>query len=159
MNHAMKRMILLSLSIAAIFATGCSTTSKSSCCDTASASSSPPKAKSTAFEGSWTGHDVTPGREGPASLLVSGHTLEFHGAASNDWLKATFTLHDDTNPKQCTGVVIECPQADYVGKTFYAIYKIEGDTLTVAGNEPGNTNIASAFDDPGARQIVFKHDQ
>jgi len=159
MNHAMKRMILLSLSIAAIFATGCSTTSQSSCCDPASASSPPPKPKLTAIEGSWTGQEVTPGREGPASLLVSGRTLEFHGAASDDWLKGTFTLHEETNPKQLTGAIIECPAQDYVGKNFYAIYKIEGDTLTVAGNEPGNTNIPTLFDDPGARQIVFKHDQ
>ena len=144
MNHAMKRMILIPVSIALIFASGCST---------------PRKASSTVFEGSWTGHDVTPGREGPASLLVSGHTLEFHGADANDWLKGTFTLREDANPKQLAGVIIECPAQDYVGKNFYAIYKIEGDTLTVAGNEPGNTNIPSAFDDPGTRQIVFQHDQ
>ncbi len=111
------------------------------------------------LEGSWTGHDVTPGREGPASLLVSGHTLEFHGAEANDWLKGTFTLHEDTNPKQLTGIVTECPAQDYIGKKVYSIYKLEGDTLTVAGNEPGNTNFPSAFDDPTTRQLVFKHDQ
>jgi uncharacterized protein (TIGR03067 family) len=144
MNHAMKRMILVPLSVATIFASGCSTTTKTN---------------STVFEGSWTGHDVGAGHEGNASLLVSGHTLEFHGADPNDWLKATFTLRDDTNPRQCNGVVIECPQADYVGKNFYSIYKIENGALTVAGNEPGDTNIPSTFDTPGTRQIVFKHDQ
>jgi len=140
----MKKVILISLSIAAIFASGCST---------------PTKSNSTVFEGSWTGRDVTPGREGPASLLVSGDTLEFHGADPTDWLKATFTLHDDTNPKQCDGVVIECPEHDYVGKNFYSIYKIEDGILAVAGNEPGNTNIPSTFDAPGTRQIIFKREQ
>jgi len=103
-------MILLSVSLALIFASGCST---------------PTKTNSTVFEGSWTGRDVTPGREGTASLLVSGHTLEFHGAEANDWLKGTFTLHEDTNPKQLTGIVTECPAQDYVGKNVCAIYKIE----------------------------------
>jgi hypothetical protein len=144
MNHAMKTMLLIPLSIAVILASGCST---------------PSKRNSTVFEGSWTGHEVTPGREGPASLLVSGHTLEFHGAGPNDWLRGTFTLRDDTNPKQCVGIVTECPQADYVGKNFYSIFKIENGTLTVSGNEPGDTNIPSAFGSPGTRQIVFKHDQ
>jgi uncharacterized protein (TIGR03067 family) len=137
-------MILIPVSIALIFASGCAT---------------PTKPNSTVLEGSWNGHDITPGREGTASLLVSGHTLEFHGADPNDWLKGTFTLRDDTNPRQCNGVVIECPQADYVGKNFYSIYKIENGTLTATGNEPGNTNIPSAFDDPASRQLIFKHDQ
>src|SRR5690242_18942796 len=149
MNHPMKTRILTALSIAAIFATGCSTTSQSSCCDTTSASSTPPKPKSTAFEGSWTGREVTPGREGPASLLVSGHTLEFHGSASDDWLKGTFTLHEDTNPKQLTGTVTECPAADYIGKGVYSIYKIEDGALTIAGNEPGDSNAPASFDASG----------
>ncbi len=159
MNHPMKKVILIPLSVAVIFAAGCSTPSQSSCCAAASGSSTPPKANSTVFEGSWNGHEVTPGREGPASLLVSGHTLEFHGAGPNDWLKGTFTLRNDTNPKQCVGIITECAAADYVGKNFYSIYKIEAGTLTVAGNEPGDTNIPSTFDAPGTRQIVFKHDQ
>ena len=102
---------------------------------------------------------MTPGREGPASLLVSGHTLEFHGAASDDWLKGTFTLHEETNPRQLTGTVTECAAADYVGKGVYSIFKIEDGALTLAGNEPGDTNIPSAFDASGTRQFVFKHDQ
>ncbi len=100
-----------------------------------------------------------PGHEGPASLLVSGHTMKFHGWDLSDWLKGTITLREDTNPKQLVGTVTECPAQDYVGKEVHAIFKIEGDTLIVAGNEPGNTNIPLVFNDPATRQFVFKHDQ
>jgi uncharacterized protein (TIGR03067 family) len=85
--------------------------------------------------------------------------LEFHGAYANDWLKGTFTLREDTNPKQFVGVVTECAGPEYVGRNCYAIYKLEDGTLTVAGNEPGVSGFPSAFDASGSRQFVFKHNQ
>ena len=42
------------------------------------------------------------------------------------------------------------------GKTAYAIYLLEGDTLTLTANEPGDPNVPGSFDAPGARQFVFK---
>jgi uncharacterized protein (TIGR03067 family) len=155
----MKNIILIPLSIAALFAAGCSTPSASNPAAAASASSTPSKTLTTAFEGSWNGREVTPGRGGQVSLNVSGQNLEFHGADANDWLKGTFTLREDTNPKQWAGIITECASPEYVGKKAYAIYKIEDGTLTIAGNEPGDSNIPSAFDAPGARQFVFQHDQ
>ena len=55
--------------------------------------------------------------------------LEFHGANPQEWYKATFTLREDTTPKQLEAVVTECPVARYVGKTAHAIYKIETASL------------------------------
>jgi uncharacterized protein (TIGR03067 family) len=159
----MKRIILFSLSVAALFVSGCSTPSASNSASTPPAaapeSPAPAKAAPTAFEGSWKGREATPGREGPASLAVSGQSLEFHGAEANDWLKGTFTLREDTNPKLCIGIITDCSDAQYVGKKFYAIYRIEDGTMTISGNEPGNTDIPSTFDAPGTREIIFKHDQ
>jgi uncharacterized protein (TIGR03067 family) len=157
-NHDMERMILISLSMAALFASGCSTPSASNSVAVASEHPVPSESNSTAFEGLWNGRETTPGQEGPASLTVSHQTLEFHGAAADDWLKGTFTLRDDTNPKQFLGVVTECAVPEYVGKMCYAIYKIEDGKLIVAGNEPGVSSIPPAFDAPGSRQFVFKHD-
>ena len=37
-----------------------------------------------------------------------------------------------------------------------AIYRIESDTLTIAGNEPGNPNAPDGFDAPGAARLEFK---
>jgi uncharacterized protein (TIGR03067 family) len=155
----MQKVILIPLSIAAIFVSGCSTPSESKSAAAASESSTPPKAALTAFEGSWTGHDVTPGQEGTDSLTVSGENFDFHGADANDWLKGTFTLREDTNPKQWVGIVTDCASQEYIGKKCIAIYRIENGTLTVAGYSPGDPNIPPAFDAPNTRQIVFKHNQ
>ena len=92
-------------------------------------------------------------------LTVSGQSLEFHGSDANDWLKATFTVREDTTPKQWAGIITECSETQYVGKKSYAIYRIEDGTLTISGYEPGNSNIPSAFDASGTRQFVFKHEQ
>jgi uncharacterized protein (TIGR03067 family) len=154
----MKRVILIPLSVAALFASGCSTSSESHSSAVASASATTPKANPTVLEGSWHGHETTPGQQGTASLIVSGQSLEFHGAAGNDWLKATFALREDANPKEWVGTITDCANAEYVGKKAYAIYSLENGTLTIAGNEPGNTDIPATFDASGSRGFVFKHD-
>ncbi len=77
----------------------------------------------------------------------------------NDWIKATFTVRDDTDPKQWAGVITECADSEYVGKKSYVIYRLEDGTLTISGYEPGNSNIPSKFDADGTRQFVFKHVQ
>jgi uncharacterized protein (TIGR03067 family) len=81
--------------------------------------------------------------------------LEFHGANPQEWYKASYTLREDTTPKQLDAVVTDCPMARYVGKTAHAIYKIEAGKFTLAGNEPGNPAVPAGFDAPGARQIIF----
>jgi uncharacterized protein (TIGR03067 family) len=155
----MKRVILIPLSVAALLAFGCSTSSESHANAVASASAATPaKTNPTVLEGSWHGHETTPGQQGPASLIVSGPSLEFHGAAGNDWLKATFALREDTTPKEWVGTITDCANAEYIGKKAYAIYRLENGTLTIAGNEPGNTDIPATFDSPGSRGFVFKHD-
>ncbi len=155
----MRRLILIPLSIAALFASGCSTPAESNPPAAGAGSSTPTKTGLTAFEGSWIGRDLTPGQEGPATLNVSGQNIEFHGTDANDWLKGTFTLREDTTPKQFVGIVSECGAPEYAGKYCYAIYKIEDGALTVAGYEPGITNFPRAFDAPDARELVFKHSQ
>jgi uncharacterized protein (TIGR03067 family) len=114
------------------------------------------KPDSVTLQGTWKGQDIGAGANGSSSLVLSGANLEFHGANSNEWYKATFTLREDTNPKQLVAVITECPFAQYVGKTANAIYQIQDGTLTITGNEPGNPAVPAAFDAPGARQIVFK---
>ena len=82
--------------------------------------------------------------------------MEFRGADDNDWCKGTFSLREDTNPKRLTGVITEAPDAQFVGKTANAIYKIENGTLTIAGNQPGNLDAPASFDAPGARLLFLK---
>jgi uncharacterized protein (TIGR03067 family) len=155
----MKKLFLISVSIAALFASGCSTPSQDNPAHAPSETPAPPKTIATVFEGSWKGRDVTPGNEGPVSLIVSGLNLEFHGAEPDDWLKGTFTLHEDTNPKQLVGVVTDGASADNIGKKIHAIYKIEDGTLTITGGGLDDSGFPSSFDATGTRQLVFKHSQ
>jgi len=155
----MKRMIPIFLFIAAMFASGCSTPGESNSPPVASEASTPPKTVSTPFEGSWKGRDMTLGSEGSVSLTVSGQTLEFHGAATDDWVKGTFTLREDASPKQFVAIVTDCAAPENIGKKSHAIYKIEDGTLTISGNELGDPNFPATFDAPGSRQLVFKHSQ
>ena len=113
------------------------------------------KPDSVALQGTWSGSEVGAETQGSPSLTVNGTTLEFHGANPQEWYKATFTLQEDTTPKQLEAVVTECPFPKYVGKTAHAIYKIEDGKLTLTGNEPGNPAVPASFDAQGARQIVF----
>ena len=159
----MKKFILIPISVAAIFLSGCSTPSKTtdSAPPAATAETPPPAAKSspTALEGAWKGRDVTPGQEGSATLKFTGQTVEFHGATEDDWLKGTFTIHEDTTPKQWIGTVTDCPSADAIGKKCYAIYKLEDGTLTIGGYPIGTEEFPTAFDAPNLREFVFKRDQ
>ena len=110
---------------------------------------------SSVLHGAWNGQEVGAKTQGSPSLIFEGTTLEFHGANPQEWYKATFTLREDTAPKQLDAVVTECPVPKYVGKTAHAIYKIEDGKFTLTGNEPGNPAVPTSFDARGARQIIF----
>jgi len=114
-----------------------------------------PQPDSVVLQGTWRGQEAGATTKGSPSLAISGTTLEFHGANPQEWYKGTFTLREDTLPKQLEAVVTECPFPGYVGKTSHAIYKLEDGKLTLAGNEPGNPAVPANFDAPGSRQLVF----
>ena len=157
----MKTTISILAAVAVLALSGCSTSSTSNpptASESPSPAPAPPKAHATAFEGHWAGHDLS-AQNAPATLSVSGQSIEFHGAEADDWLKGTFTLREDTDPKQFVGVISDCANSDFIGKNCFAIYKIEDGTLTVAGYSPGTSGFPPAFDAPGARELVFKHDQ
>jgi uncharacterized protein (TIGR03067 family) len=155
----MKRMFLIHVALAAICATGCSTPSTSNLTTAASPNPTPPKPDLTLFQGAWTGHDITAGQDESASLKISGQTLDFHGADANDWVKGTFTLREETQPKQFVGIITECAAPEYVGNKMYSIYQLKDGVLTITGSAPGDSNFPSSFDAPGTREFVFRHDR
>ena len=155
----MKTTILLPLSLVLFVAAGCSTSSTmASAPATPAAQESPaaPKANASAYEGVWKGREVTADHEGPASLTLTSQTLEFHGPDAGDWVKGTYTLREDTNPKQLIGTITESDASDIIGKKIHAIYKIENGTLTIAGNGPDDPDSPTAFGAAGSRQFVLK---
>lgn len=110
------------------------------------------------LQGTWKGHEIGNNPEGSRYFIISGNTLEFQGANNDDWCRATFTVRADANPHQMVGTVTQCHVPQYIGKTACAIYQIEGDTLTVTGNEPGNPKVPAGFDALGARHFVLQRD-
>jgi RNA polymerase sigma factor (sigma-70 family) len=108
-----------------------------------------------ALQGTWAGKEAGP-RGGASTMVVDGANLEFHGADPNEWYKASFTLREDTTPKQLVTTITDCPFPAYKGKTSHAIYRIQDGTFTLAGNEPGNPAVPASFSGQGARVFVFK---
>lgn len=111
-----------------------------------------------ALQGTWKGQEIGGHTEGSRYLIFSGNTLEFQGADNDDWCRGTFTVWANTNPRQIVGKVTQCHSSELIGKTVQAIYRLEGDTLTVTGYEPGNPKAPTDFDAPGARHFVLKRD-
>ncbi len=107
------------------------------------------------LQGTWTGQEMGAG-PGSSTVVINGSHLEFRAAEAADWYKATFSLRVNTNPKQAVLVISDCPEPEYIGKTAYAIYKVEGDTFTVVGNRPGNPSLPASFDAPDTRKFVLK---
>jgi uncharacterized protein (TIGR03067 family) len=111
------------------------------------------KSDSATLKGAWLGQEN--GKPGASLVLASGN-LEFHGADPKEWYKGTYTLHEDTTPKQMIIVITDCAFPQYVGKTANAIYQVQDGVLTIAANEPGNAAIPAGFNAPGVRQMTFK---
>jgi uncharacterized protein (TIGR03067 family) len=107
------------------------------------------------LQGTWKGREMGTGPAGVSSLILQGTNLEFHGADPREWYKATFTVRDDTTPKQLLIVITDCPAPAFVGKTSHAIYEIHDGTFTITGNAPGDPRVPASFDAPGARKLVF----
>jgi len=138
----MKNKMTVVLSGAALLIAGCSKLQKS---DVA------------ALQGTWNGRVIQGDPEHQCSLAVSGRSYEFHdNTDTNVWYKGTFTLREDTTPRQYIAVISECPFPQYVGKTSMAIYRLESGTLTITGHEPGITAVPSAFDAPDAVRMELK---
>ncbi|MDB6029643.1 MAG: hypothetical protein JWM68_5866 [Verrucomicrobiales bacterium] len=113
-------------------------------------------ADSTTLQGTWKGQATDGDTASACRLTISGNTLDFRGADTNDWYKGTFTLKEDTTPKQFIATITECGVPEYNGKQAHAIYQIEAGTLTMAANEPGNPKAPSGFDAPDIRKVVLK---
>jgi RNA polymerase sigma factor (sigma-70 family) len=119
--------------------------------------SAPKNADIAALQGSWTGPEIGAANQGKAILIVTGTNLEFHGADTNEWYKASFVLHENLNPKQLIAVVTACPAPQFVGQTANAIYQFEASAFRLAGNEPGDPTMPLAINNaPNARVFLFQ---
>ncbi len=94
-------------------------------------------AEKTELEGVWTGTEVN-GASGEWKFDFSENKISVVSANPNEWYKGTFTINHDTDPKQLDFTITDAPVADYKGLSAKAIYKIDENTMTFAGNQPGS---------------------
>jgi uncharacterized protein (TIGR03067 family) len=107
-----------------------------------------------ALQGSWGGRVVQGDTKNPCSFVVSGTTYEFHDLAeTNVWYKGTFSLREETTPRQFVASISDCPFPQYIGKSATAIYRIGHGNLTITANEPGSVSIPATFDAPDASRL------
>jgi uncharacterized protein (TIGR03067 family) len=139
-----------------VVASGCSTAQKPGPVSTAPNSASSGETDLAILQGAWKGQES--GGEGLAYLVITGQNMEVRGSDSREWYKGTFTTGEGKDPKQLTLAITECGDPKYAGKTSHVIYRMEGGTLTMTGNEPGNPEVPSSFDAPDARTVVFKRE-
>jgi uncharacterized protein (TIGR03067 family) len=138
----MKNSVLAGLCGVAILMAGCST---------------PQRSDVDTLQGAWVGRITQGNPEHQCSFVISGTNYEFHDVSdASVWYKGTFTLREDTTPRQYVAFISECPFPKYVGKTSMAIYRLESGTLTITGNGPGNPSVPLAFDTTDAARMELK---
>jgi uncharacterized protein (TIGR03067 family) len=107
------------------------------------------------LQGAWQGREIGGQRPGPCYILISGTNADYRGVDTNEWIKGTFSLREDKNPKQFICVVNACFDESCIGRTINCIYQLDAGTLKLTGSEPGNPDFPSDFDASGARQFEF----
>jgi len=98
--------------------------------------------------------------EGKWSSEIQGMTFTFSGdnfsitsPNPNFWHKGTMELKTNKKPKQIDIKIKESGVPQYTGKTALGIYKIEGEKLTVAMNEPGSPKRSPSFEEIGGAMV------
>ena len=116
--------------------------------------SKPSQSDSITLQGTWITQE--PGATNAGVLVFQGANLVYHGPDTNEWLKGTFSLREDTKPKRMVAVLFQCGMIRYVGKRWNGIYQIRHGKLTIAVHEPGDPTVPASFDEPGIRPVEFK---
>jgi len=155
-DMTMKNIILATLCAAVIFlvVTGSSADKAASASAGKESAEKAAKSDQTAIQGTWKGRTRRDNPEHQVTFVVSSKHFDFHDdTETNNWYKGTFTLKEDTSPRQFIATITDCPFPQYIGKTSKAIYKIEKDTLTITANEPGKEGVPDDFDSAEASSI------
>jgi len=96
------------------------------------------------MQGNWVGKELGAGN-GECRMTLSGNSLRFQGARRQEWYIGKLTLVAHTRPRRATILIQDCGFPQYVNQTAQAIYKFDGKLLTIAGDEPGNPTVPTAF--------------
>ncbi len=100
--------------------------------------------------GIWNGEEV--GGSSGWSGTFTETAITYESPEGNENYSGTYTIFD-TDPRRMDLLITVCDYPQYIGKTAHSIYKIVGDTLVMAANEPGNASIPSTFTSSGNTRL------
>lgn len=84
------------------------------------------------IQGHWKGSNTAhPGQE--CTVNISGDKIEYRGADPNDWLRGTFVVNKNANPKQIDVTILE-PARSFI----HGIYQADGGGMSIAAAEHGS---------------------
>ena len=84
--------------------------------------------------GTWTG---TEENGEPYTIVFSATDWSITRDTGGDWQQGTYTMNDKADPKQLDLYITDASENQFVAETALFIYKIEGNTLTLTGGQPG----------------------
>lgn len=99
------------------------------------------------LSGAWTGSE----NSGVPCTFVFG-TVDWSLTLGDgsEWYDGSYTFNDNVTPKQLDLYVTDSFNETFIAKTALYIYKIEGDTLTLTGSDPGTAYRPGRFSEGGA---------
>jgi uncharacterized protein (TIGR03067 family) len=103
--------------------------------------------------GTWIGREA----DGPGEWHITFNAdglFEISGPGG-EWHKGSYACDDDKDPKHLNLYIKQSHDPTYLEKTCFAIYRIDGNTLTYAAQKPEMTNRPSSLG-PGNGGRVFE---
>ncbi len=114
------------------------------------------KPSNQSLEGHWTGSNTAhPGQA--CTVHISGDHIDYRGADPNDWLRGTFALNENTEPKQINVTILSA--GDGIQSFIFGIYQVNGDKLTIAVAPHGfNVRPVDFTPSPQVDVLKLQHD-
>ena len=103
------------------------------------------------LEGTWLGNEVDY-PEADWTCIVAGDRLAV-SSTSGEYLDGTFSLNVGANPKELDYLIAEPPEL--AGLTALGICDLEGDSVTIAFNAPGNPARPMDFNTGGSSRVFM----
>ncbi len=102
--------------------------------------------------GTWKGQEAN-STEVWTAVFKEDDSFEITGQDGREY-KGSYTCNGNKDPKHLDLYLKQCHISEYVARSWAAIYKTDGDTLTYAVQEPGVESRPASFG-PGSSARVF----
>lgn len=129
------------------------------CTQAAGPADQPTAAELQPLQGTWEGFMAGSEADGKITIKITGDSLRFQ-RDTDFWFETTFTLPAGTYPQQLHATIKDCAEpCDDIGKVVFAIFKIEDETLTLAGIQASGAEPPKTFGEiPGLEdKRIFRY--